>query len=90
MTDDRSTPEDRITLAFRLVTARPPRSAELQVLMRGFDEHLTRYRNDRNAAEELISSGESPRDDRLDVSELAAYTAVAGLILNLDETVTKE
>ena len=34
--------------------------------------------------------GESPRDPALDASELAAYSAVAGLILNLDEVVTKE
>jgi hypothetical protein len=90
MTEGGSTPEDRITRAFRLVTARLPRPSELQVLMRGFDEHLARYRNDRKAAEELITSGEFPRDEKLDVSELAAYTAIAGLILNLDETVTKE
>jgi len=90
MAECRSTPEHRITVAFRLVTARPPRPLELQVLARGFEEHLTRYRNDRKAAAELIGAGEFPRDESLDVSELAAYTAVAGLILNLDETVTKE
>jgi hypothetical protein len=28
--------------------------------------------------------------EQLDISELAAYTTVAGMILNLDETITKE
>ena len=37
-----------------------------------------------------LSQGESPRDEELDVSELAAYATVASLILNLDETITKE
>jgi hypothetical protein len=37
-----------------------------------------------------LSEGEHPRDETLDAAELAAYTAVASLILNLDETVTKE
>ena len=37
-----------------------------------------------------LSQGESPRDEKLDASELAAYTTVASLILNLDETITKE
>jgi len=37
-----------------------------------------------------VSVGESPLNEQLNVSELAAYTTVASLILNLDETVTKE
>jgi hypothetical protein len=37
-----------------------------------------------------VSNGEHPRDTRLDVSELAAYTTVTSLILNLNETVMKE
>jgi len=42
------------------------------------------------AALELISVGESPRNETLDVAELASYTMVANLILNLDGTITKE
>jgi len=84
------TPEDRLSLAFRLATARPPRPRELQILLRGFYDHLARYRRDPKAALELVSAGEAPRDKGLQISELAAYTAVAGLILNLDETITKE
>jgi hypothetical protein len=38
----------------------------------------------------LLRHGESRLDDRLDPAELAAYTATAGVILNLDETITKE
>ena len=34
--------------------------------------------------------GESPRDETLDVAELASYTMTASLILNLDGTITKE
>jgi hypothetical protein len=37
-----------------------------------------------------VSSGEYPRDESLNVDELAAYATVTGLILNLDETITKE
>ncbi len=90
MTEGGATPQDRIVMAFRLVTARVPRPAELQILLRGLEEHLANYRSDPKAAEELISAGEFPRNKNLDTSELAAYTAIAGLILNLDETVTKE
>jgi hypothetical protein len=90
MTEGGTTPEERITWAFRLATARKPRPAELRVLLGGFREHLTRYRNHAEAARRLVSAGESRRDEALDASELAAYTTVAALILNLDETITKE
>ncbi|HUY37052.1 MAG TPA: DUF1553 domain-containing protein [Pirellulales bacterium] len=85
-----ATPADRIAHAFRLAVARPPVAAELEILTRGFQDHLAHYRAEPEAALQLVSSGESPRDERLDVAELAAYTAVASVILNLDETVTKE
>ena len=37
-----------------------------------------------------LRHGESQIDARLDPVELAAYTALAGVILNLDEAITKE
>jgi hypothetical protein len=85
-----STPESRVTLAFHLATGRRPSQAELKVLVADLVGHLDEYRRDRRAAEKLLSIGEFPRDEKLDVSELAAYTTVASLILNLDETITKE
>jgi hypothetical protein len=90
MTEGGETREDRITLAFRLVTGRRPRTAELAVLARGFEQYLARYRHDPMAAEQLVSAGEFPREEKLDACELAALAAIAGLIMNLDETVTKE
>jgi hypothetical protein len=90
MKEGGTTLEERLTFAFRLATARRPMAAELQVLVGGLRHHQEAYRKDREAARKLVSVGEFPRDERLDISELAAYTAIAGLILNLDEVVTKE
>jgi hypothetical protein len=90
MTEGGETPEQRIAYAFRLATAREPKPRELAVLADGFREHLSHYQGDRDAALELVSTGEFPRNDKLDVPEIAAYTAVTSLILNLDEVVTKE
>jgi len=85
-----ATPEERITLAFRFATARRPKPGELKVLADDFHHQLAEYRQDRSEALKLVSMGEFPRNEKLDPAELAAYTALASLILNLDETVTKE
>jgi hypothetical protein len=82
-------PEGRVEFAFRLVTARRPSAAELATLVDGWRRHLAHYRGDGQAALAAVHVGESRPDPSLDVAELAAYSAVAGVLLNLDETVTK-
>lgn len=83
------TVEERLALAFRAATARPPRADELAVLRGVLETHLAEYRGNPEAAGKLLAVGEAPRDAALDAAELAAWTMVANLILNLDETVTK-
>ncbi len=83
-------PHDRLSFGFRLCTARRPQGRELDVLANLFNEQLAYYQSDRDAALKLLSVGESKRDESLDSSEYAAWTMMANLILNLDETVTKE
>jgi hypothetical protein len=90
MTQGGTTPEERITLAFRLAMARPPSDVERRILGQGFQRLLRQYQADRQAALKLISVGEAPRNPKLDVAELAAYTGLASLILNLDEVISKE
>ncbi len=84
------TPEQRLNLAFRMATARPPTAAEQRVLVAGFHRVRDQLLSDRGAAEKLVRIGKAPRPLGLDVSELAAYTAVMNMILNLDEVITKE
>jgi hypothetical protein len=90
MREGGKTPEERIAFAFHLTLARKPQPMERRILVDGYREHLARYRADLKAADKLLNLGEFPRAPELDASELAAYCAVAGLILNLDETITKE
>jgi hypothetical protein len=85
-----ATPEARLTRMFLLVTARSPRPAELAILRANLDEQCKRFQGDREAAAKLVDVGTARRDERLDVVELAAYSAVANLILNLDEAITRD
>lgn len=83
-------PKARLAFAFRLATARAPSDQEVKVLRTLLDGRLKTYRQDRQAALKLLSVGESRRDKRLDAAELAAYTTVASVIFNLDETISKQ
>jgi hypothetical protein len=82
--------DDRLVHAFRLVLARTPNEAERKKLISSLAYYMNRFQADPKAASKLITQGDAPPDPAIPVPELAAYTAVASLILNLDETVTKE
>jgi hypothetical protein len=82
--------KSRIAYAFRLATARPPSGKEMKVLRTLLDGRYKVFRQDRQAALKLLSVGESKRNPKLDVAELAAYTTVTSVIFNLDETITKQ
>ena len=85
-----ATAADRIGFGFKLATARAPRERELTVLLAGLHHHLDRYKTDPAAAQRLLTQGESPVSPAFDKAELAAYSTLASMLLNLDETVTKE
>ena len=84
------TDKRRIRFAFQHATGRKPSPVELKILTSGLARHLDFYRLDAKAAKALVGVGESPVLHGVDSAELAAYTVVAGLILNLDEVITKQ
>jgi hypothetical protein len=80
----------RIAYAFRLTTARMPKPAESAILADAFSENLELFAKKPDEALKYVSYGEHPRDPQLKVTELAAYTTITSLILNLNEAVMKE
>lgn len=85
-----ATSEDQIRYGFFLTTARSPSSEELDIIADTHRSFLLRFRNDAAGAAKLLETGERPRDTSLDVVEHAAMTMTASLLLNLDETLSKE
>jgi mono/diheme cytochrome c family protein len=77
--------EQRLDFGFRTVTARHPSRAEKAVLERALEKFEAKYEKDPEAAKKLIAVGESPAPEGEKPAELAAYTMVASLLLNLDE-----
>ncbi|REK24913.1 MAG: DUF1549 domain-containing protein [Planctomycetota bacterium] len=82
-------PDARLTRAFRLVTSRRPEPEELAVLTSRLTELQRHFAAHAEAATKLVSVGDSPRDETLDVAEHAAYSSVCLAILNLDEALNK-
>jgi hypothetical protein len=94
---DAATINARATHGFRLCLARPPRSAELSQLTALYQHELKHYRDHPDAAAELTlgkPAGEKDKSaetaDKTNLSEWAAWTVVANVLLNLDSTLTKE
>jgi hypothetical protein len=84
-----ASPDARLAYLFRLASGRVPDNQEREILRKKLDEMLAAYQADIAGAGSLVAVGASPRDAAIAVSELAAYTAIANLILNLDEVITK-
>lgn len=83
------TPKQKIRWAWRTVTSRVPSDEETQIALELLKRNQERYRQDQASAVALVEYGESVADESLDAAQLAAYTLLANLILNLDESVSK-
>jgi hypothetical protein len=84
-----ATDTERLTFAFRRVTARKPTDAQLKILVEALDKQRQLFAADKDAALKLLKTGDSPRNEKLDVVEHAAMAVVCHTLLNLDETLTK-
>lgn len=82
--------ESRLVTGFRLVTARTPDDATLNILKQGFEGRVREFEKDPESAQALIMEGTSKPDPSLPAPELAAYSATASILLNLDRVITKD
>jgi hypothetical protein len=74
----------------RAILGRPLRPAERSVIETALAKFRAEYRTNREAAKIYLNQGASPRDRSLDAAELASWTAIANLMLNMDEAVTRQ
>ncbi len=84
-----ATPEERLNWAYRRALSRGVKPPERDLLTALYEKHKVEYAADKDAARKLVSAGQYAVPKDLDVVELAAWTSVARVILNLDETITR-
>ncbi len=82
-------PAERIRFGYRVVLAREPEALEADVVSKALAQFAERYQKDPAAASKALRVGEAPMRAGMAEPELAAYTLIANLLLNLDETVMR-
>jgi len=90
LTEGGSSSLARLRFAFARATGREIRPDEADLISALLQKRLAAYRADPQGAKDYLSVGESKPNPSLDPAELAAYANVASLILNLDETITRD
>ena len=83
------TASDRIEFLYRTVTARSPEPEERQLVLAAYERQLELFSADPQAAVNAVKTGESLPKNIAAAPETAAWTMIANLILNLDETVMR-
>ncbi len=81
--------EKRLAWAWQQALQRDPTAEELQIVRPLLEKHLAAYQTDPNAAAALLKTGIAPVPTTVDQTELAAWTHVARVLLNLHETITR-
>jgi len=91
MTEGGSEPAARVEHGFRLATGRRPAPREMELLTSGLERYLQTYQAAPEEAAAFLKHGVTAEQETIDEPvPLAAYTALASTLLNLDETITKE
>ncbi len=82
--------DDKLDMAFRLITGRHPDTTEKGILSRFYTEELKRFKDKPTDATEYLSTGELKWDKSLRPAEIAALATVSNSIMNTDEGYTRK
>jgi hypothetical protein len=80
---------ERVAFGFRLVLTRPPTEAEAKRLTALFEKARDEYRKDLAKATAMATKPLGPAPAGVELADLAAWTVVSNVLLNLDETLAK-
>ena len=90
ITEGGNATDDRLAYGFKLLLTRSPAPTEMEILRNSLRFHLDYFSSKDESAASFAKLGDAPALNSIPPRDLAAYMAVASMILNLDEAVTKE
>jgi hypothetical protein len=79
----------RAALGFQLLLVRPPSKQEADRLVQLYETTLAEFQNEPSAAQALLSATGIKASDEQESGQLAAWTIVGNVLLNLDETLMR-
>ena len=83
------TTAERAQFALKLCLVRPPTAEQVDRIVALFDQQLAHFRQDVKSAQELATDPLGPLPKEMDTAELAAWTVIGNVLLNLDGVLTK-
>jgi hypothetical protein len=84
-----ASPRERLAFGMKLCLARDAHAAELDRLLKFYEASLADYRANSEAAKKMATDPLGPLPDGQEAAELAAWTVVGNVLLNLDEMLMK-
>jgi hypothetical protein len=89
LANPKATDEQRLDQVFQRALARPAKAKEKASLQKFLGAQRTYYKANADDADKLLSVGLAPRPEKIDETEIAVWTAVCRVVLNLHETITR-
>ena len=89
MTQADLTTAERAAFLLQEVVLREVSQSEISALVEDYEFYRSDFASDESRAVKLVAIGEQPAPEELNAVQLAAWTMVANLVLNLDEVVNK-
>lgn len=83
------TADERVDYAYLLAASRPPNDGEREKLAALLNDEIAHFREAPEAAETMATEPLGPLPQGMDAAELASWTVVSNILLNLDEVLTK-
>ncbi len=90
MNDGGTTPAARAAYGMRLCVTREPTAAEVSRLVALYEQQVAAYSQDAGSAKDMAGFGVAGAGGEYDPAEVSAWTVVANVMLNLDETITRQ
>jgi hypothetical protein len=84
-----ATDEDRLRFAIKLCTSRPATDGQLKHLLDLYRSELDYYRQHADEAKSLATDPLGPLPEGMKADELAAWTVISNVLLNLDGVLTR-
>ncbi len=89
LSEEGGSPDDRVSFLFRTVLSRRPTTDETAIVLACLARQQALYQAEPELAKQLVSTGESVPRNCAPVEETAAWTMIANLVLNMDETLNR-